>query len=222
MPGTVVEELELEIGPGHSGDEPVATGRGGGWNGGEDPAYRRASMTGITVALGAILMFFMALTSSFIVRRGTHGGPNGTSDWHLFPLPFVLYINTAILLASSVTIEMARRQLARGAQAAFKNLWALTSGLGVIFVGGQLLAWRDLRVEGVFLSSNPSSSFFYVFTALHGLHLLGGIFALFYVMIRSWNRARVSQETAARVASIYWHFMDGLWIFLLLLLTLGR
>ncbi len=222
MPGTVVEELELEVGPGHNGDEPGAGGNGRGWDGGENPAYRRASMTGITVALGAILMFFMALTSSFIVRRGTNGGPNGTSDWQFVQLPFVLYVNTAVLLLSSVTIELARRQLARGAQAAFKNLWALTSGLGVIFVGGQLLAWRDLRVEGLFLSSNPSSSFFYVFTALHGLHLLGGIFALFYVMIRSWTRSRVSQETAARVASIYWHFMDGLWVFLLLLLTLGR
>lgn len=216
MPGTTVEELELKIGGSGSGGGPALGGNGGDWGGGENPAYRRATMTGITVALGAILMFFMALTSSFIVRRGASG------DWRMFPLPIVLYANTVVLLASSVTIELARRQLARGREAAFKNMWLLTCGLGLVFVGGQLLAWRDLRAEGVFLASNPSSSFFYVLTALHGVHLLGGIFALLYVAFHTWQRTRVSQETAAHVASIYWHFMDGLWVFLLVLLTLGR
>jgi cytochrome c oxidase subunit III len=217
MPGTAVDELELQIGSGDDDGGPAINGNGGGdWGGGENPAYRRASMTGITLALGAIMMFFMALTSSYIVRRGASG------DWKMFPLPPVLYVNTAILVLSSCTIELARRELQRGREAAFRNMWMLTSGLGLVFVGGQLLAWRDLRLEGVFLSSNPSSSFFYVLTALHGLHLLGGIFALLYVAVRSWQSARVSQETAAQVASIYWHFMDGLWVFLLLLLTLGR
>jgi cytochrome c oxidase subunit III len=214
MPGTVVEDLELEAGAGH-GDELPADG-GDDFSRVPDPAFRRASLTGITLALGAVLMFFMALTSSFIVRRGT------TDDWHAFPLPRVLYANTAVLLASSATIELARRRLAIGQQAAFRNLWGLTSGLGLVFLGGQLLAWRELRAEGVFLATNPSASFFYVLTALHGVHLLGGITALLYVAARAWQRSRVSQDTAAQVASIYWHFMDGLWVFLLLLLSLGR
>ena len=72
------------------------------------------------------------------------------------------------------------------------------------------------------LATNPSSSFFYLLTAAHGAHLAGGILALFYVMFRPWKRSRISQKTAAELTSIYWHFMDGLWIFLLLLLTLGR
>jgi cytochrome c oxidase subunit 3 len=94
--------------------------------------------------------------------------------------------------------------------------------LGVLFLAGQLIAWRQLAHEGVFLVTNPSSSFFYVLTAAHGLHLLGGILALLYVSRRNWQRARISQATATDVTSIYWHCMDGLWIFLFALLYLGR
>jgi cytochrome c oxidase subunit 3 len=89
-------------------------------------------------------------------------------------------------------------------------------------LGGQLIAWRQLAGQGVFLVTNPSSSFFYVLTAAHGLHLVGGILALLYVSQRNWQRSRMSLGTAADVASIYWHFMDGLWVFLLALLYLGR
>jgi cytochrome c oxidase subunit 3 len=218
MPGitTTTEEIELEIDPGRGSGAAIHDGGDPGRRDGNSPAYQRASITGITLALGGILMFFLALTSSYIVRRGV------TTDWQAFPLPRVLWANTAVLLLSSFTIEMARRALGRGAVAAFRNLWALTSGLGLIFVAGQLLAWRDLRAEGVFLATNPSSSFFYVLTALHGLHLLGGVIALAYVALRSWQGSKVGRATGAEVAAIYWHFMDGLWVFLLLLLTLGR
>ena len=218
MPGAVADELDLEIGASHNGGIAVRDGGGdfGSRGDGFDPAYRRASLTGITLALGAILMFFLALTSSYIVRKGT------TSDWIPLEIPRLLYLNTAVLVASSVTIELARRRLARGLMAAYRQMWALTVGLGVVFVIGQLLAWRALRAEGVFLATNPSSSFFYTLTALHGLHLLGGIIALLYVTLKSWQRSRIGQITGVQIASIYWHFMDGLWVFLLLLLTLGR
>jgi cytochrome c oxidase subunit 3 len=92
----------------------------------------------------------------------------------------------------------------------------------VLFLAGQFIAWRQLAREGVFLVTNPSSSFFYVLTAAHGLHLLGGILALVYVSRRNWQRARITQATATDVASIYWHCMDGLWVFLFALLYLGR
>jgi cytochrome c oxidase subunit 3 len=170
----------------------------------------------MTLGLGAILMFFMALTSSYIVRRGLGG------DWKNFQLPRILWANTAVLLASSATLELARRQLTRGSKEAFRSFWGLTTGLGLLFVGGQLYAWYQLRAAGVFISSNPSSSFFYVFTAAHGLHLLGGILALLYVALRSWQKSRTTQVVAAEVAGVYWHFLDGLWVFLLLLLSLGR
>jgi cytochrome c oxidase subunit 3 len=217
VPSIITNELELTLPGGSGGVPPSDFGAGGGdGRGGSVPIPRRAYMTGITLALGAILMFFMALTSSFIVRKGL-----GT-DWKSFILPKILWANTLILLASSATLEMARRQLARGVMDAFRNYWGLTTGLGLLFVGGQLYAWHQLRAAGVFLSSNPSSSFFYVFTAAHGLHLLGGILALLYVAFRSWKKSRTTQIIAAEVAGIYWHFLDGLWIFLLLLLSLGR
>lgn len=215
MPSTVAEELELSIENGHGGVPPVAFD-GGGDGGRSRPIPRRAYITAITLTLGAIMMFFMALTSSYIVRRGT------SLDWQALTLPKILWANTLILLMSSVTLEMARKQLARGASAAFRSYWGLSTALGLLFVGGQLIAWSQLRAAGIFVNTNPSSSFFYVFTAAHGLHLLGGIVALLYVSFRSWQKSRTTQPIAAEVAAIYWHFLDGLWVFLLLLLSLGR
>jgi cytochrome c oxidase subunit 3 len=79
-----------------------------------------------------------------------------------------------------------------------------------------------LAAQGVFVASNPDSSFFYLLTAAHGLHLAGGVIALWYVSFRPWRKSRISKATAASLAGIYWHFMDGLWLFLLALLYLGR
>lgn len=215
MPGTVTENFEIQLEHGHVGSLPPSDRFGGG-DGRPNSIPRRAYVTGITMTIGAMMMFFLALTSAFIVRRGT-----GT-DWQPFALPRVLWANTLVLLASSATLELARRQLARGATIAFRNLWTLTTALGLVFVGGQLIAWHQLRAAGVFLDTNPSSSFFYLLTAAHGIHLLSGIIALLYVAFRSWNRSRTTQSTAVDVASIYWHFLDGLWVFLFLLLFLGR
>jgi cytochrome c oxidase subunit III len=92
----------------------------------------------------------------------------------------------------------------------------------VAFVVGQVVAWRDLVQMGFYVGSNPSSSFFYVFTAAHAAHLIGGILALFYVLFRDFRKtARLSLPVAAEVTSYYWHFMDGLWLFLVALLFFG-
>jgi cytochrome c oxidase subunit III len=217
VPGAVAENLELRPQSGHGGGLPPDGFSGGG--GGDsrlNPIPRRAYMTAITLALGGILMFFLALTSSYIVRRGLG------NDWKDFALPRIVYVNTLILLASSATLELARKALARGESESFRNLWLLTTGLGMVFVGGQLVAWRQLHAAGVFLATNPSNSFFYVFTAAHGLHLLGGVIALLYVAFRSWRKSRTTQTIAAEVAAVYWHFLDGLWVFLLLLFSVGR
>jgi cytochrome c oxidase subunit III len=117
---------------------------------------------------------------------------------------------------------MAVRYRREGAIALFRRWWTVTIALGLLFVAGQFMVWRQLAAQGVFLATNPSSSFFYVLTGLHGLHLLGGIGALLYVAYRRWQRSRIPQTTAASLAAIYWHFMDGLWVFLLALLYLGR
>src|ERR1700733_7243806 len=219
---TVVEDIKI-IGPdrgraGGGSKPPRGSGGGGGGQsgkGGENAKVpQRAYMTGMTVALAGILMFFMALVSAFIVRKGA------SNDWRLIPLPRILWLNTAVLLASSVALRRARKFLLHGEQGGFRRWWGITTVLGLAFLAGQLVAWRHLVDDGVYLASNPASSFFYVFTAAHGLHLLGGVLAL--GLIPFVKGQRVSLKTATSVAGLYWHFMDGLWVFLFAILVMGR
>ena len=220
-----VEELALietaEPPPTRRGGAEGDFGGGGGEGFGRAPARSpQLYVTGIWIALASILMFFLALTSSFIVRKGMG------QDWQAFALPRLLWATTALLLASSVTLERARRALVAGPEASgrlvYARWWTLTTMLGVFFLCGQLVAWSQLWAAGVFLATNPSSSFFYLLTGTHGLHLLGGLIALAYVGARSHRPEPWPAERAAVTAtSIYWHFLGVLWVFLFLLLRLG-
>jgi cytochrome c oxidase subunit 3 len=225
MPGTTaVPDIELvveDVGGGGGGPIPPPGGGGDGDDGNKrrrpgGPPSPNRYYTGIALGIVSILMFFMALASAFLVRRGTSG------DWIPVHLPAVLWLNTLALIASSFTLERARRSLSRLNLSGFRKLWTVTTGLGALFLIGQLVAWRQLVAQGVFMASNPASSFFYIFTAAHGLHLLGGVGALLYVLVRKFDNARIALPTVAEIASYYWHFMDGLWIFLLALLYLGK
>ena len=216
MPGTLTaEELELN----HDGGLPPSGGAGDGEGGSRDPGSSRvparAYYTGMSLALAGILMFFMALVSSYIVRKAD-------PSWQPVPLPSILWANTFILVASSVTLSLALRFLRHHDAQQFGRWWGVTTVLGLLFLVGQVMAWRQLADAGVFLASNASNSFFYLLTGVHGLHLLGGVVALLYVSLRGWEHARVTQGTAAGVAGMYWHFMDGLWVFLFLILQLGK
>ena len=152
------------------------------------------------------------LTSAFIVRRGL------SSDWIHTELPSILWLNTAVLLASSVALELARRALKSGQRESFNRLWTAGSILGVMFLAGQYVAWRQLSAQGIYLSTNPSSSFFYVLTAAHAVHLIGGVLALLYVSVGALRlRLGPGKRTAIDVTAMYWHFLDGLWIYLLIL-----
>ena len=225
MPGTTaVPDIELvveDIGGGGGGPTAPSGGSGDGDDGNKrrrpgGPPSPNRYYTGIALGIVSILMFFMALASAFVVRRGTSG------DWIPVHLPAVLWLNTLALIASSFTLERARRSLSRLNLSGFRKLWTITTALGALFLIGQLVAWRQLVAQGVFMASNPASSFFYIFTAAHGLHLLGGVGALLYVLVRKFDKASIALPTAAEIASYYWHFMDGLWIFLLALLYLGK
>ena len=181
----------------------------------EDRAPETAK-TGIWVALAAITMSFAALTSALVVRQGA--GIN----WQPIPLPPILFANTFVLLASSFTLEIGRRRFAgyaRGveSQTAAPMRWLLiTLALGLLFIGGQYVAWLRLRADGLYLASNANSSFFYVFTGVHGVHVLGGLAGLLYVM-NKLNRS-VLRRSAFVAAAQYWHFMGILWLYLLFLL----
>ena len=177
-----------------------------------------AQTTGIWVGLAAITMTFAAFTSAMVVRQGS------ANDWRHFSFPIILYFNTVVLISSSLVLQIARRRFAQVASgenpSADSSLLALygTLILGITFVLGQSAAWQQLRSEGVYLATTPSSSFFYVFTVLHVLHVIGGLAGLLYV-IRKLRRFGLRPETLD-AASRYWHFMDVLWLYLLLLLRL--
>jgi cytochrome c oxidase subunit 3 len=156
------------------------------------------------------------LTSALIVRQGS------AFDWRHLDLPRILYLNTVVLLASSVALEVARRQvdgfmIGLSNQVASPARWLyITLFLGLLFVAGQYAAWLQLRSQGLFLATNPSSSFFYVLTALHAIHVLGGLGGLIRVIYRL-NRS-ILRKSTLDATSRYWHFMDVLWVYLLLLL----
>jgi cytochrome c oxidase subunit III len=219
---TDVQDIELiieNVGGGGGGGKPPAN-HGGGDDGGRGRFYRRFSsrryFTGIAVAIVSILMFFMALVSAYVVRKGS------ANDWATFHFPRVIWLNTAILVTSSVTLELARRRLAKSDLSGFRALWWMSVVLGFGFLAGQIFVWRQLVSQGVFLATNPASSFFYVFTGAHALHILGGIGALLFVALRNFDLAKVTRSTAVEVTSYFWHFLDALWIFLAVLLYLGR
>jgi cytochrome c oxidase subunit 3 len=222
MPGsTIVEDIELiieDIGGGGGKNSPPGGDDGdeGGKRGWPRVPSSRRYATAIVIAIVSIVMFFMAMASAFIYTRAN------SNRWVPLHLPWFIWVNTAILLLSSITMELARRRLALADVRKFRQLWFAATALGILFLVGQLIAWRQFVLAGFYVSTNQASSFFYIFTGLHGLHLLGGICALLYVSFRKFEKAKVSRSVAAEVASYYWHFMDGLWVFLLALLYLGK
>lgn len=220
-PRTATGEVELiEVGGGDRGPASAEFRPGRGGDGGAAPLFpQRIYISGIVLALAAMLMFFMALASAYVVRKGLSG------DWIPLGLPRILWLNTAVIIVSSLTIERARRLLAPQAAGlrGFRGWWGLTTALGVAFLVGQLIAWQQLAAAGIYLATNPSSSFFYLITTAHGIHLLGGLVALSVVGFRRWPaEARVNHGTAVTVSAIYWHFLGALWVFLFLLLLVGR
>jgi cytochrome c oxidase subunit III len=201
-------------------------GRGGGprrRDGGDSsqefsPARYRL---GMWVALAAIAMMFTALTSAYIVRAASG------DDWRSLDPPRVLWLSTALILASSFTFEAARRALKRGHDSAYSRWLLLTVLLGSGFLASQLVAWRQLVAQKIYVATNPHSSFFYLLTGAHGVHLIGGILALDFLLFRTWRKsggehAALRRVAAADAVSLYWHFMDGLWLYLFLLLFLWR
>jgi cytochrome c oxidase subunit 3 len=177
-----------------------------------------ASRSGIWVGIFAIIMSFAALTSALLVRQGS-------GEWSHIVLPSILYANTTLLLLSSCSMEMSRRALARslgitnGVATRATNtvaIWfAITLVLGLSFVAGQYLAWRHLASQGLYLATNPNSSFLYVFTGMHALHLIGGIAVLVYLLGLVIGGHTSLRRHLLDNTAIYWHFMGGLWLYLL-------
>jgi cytochrome c oxidase subunit 3 len=176
--------------------------------------------TGIWVGLSAVAMMFAALTSALYVREGA------ATDWHHIPLPSILWFNTLALILSSLTLEVARRRVGafkRGVDASRSASLVWLNGtlvLGLVFVVGQYLAWLKLRSEGLYLPTNPNSSFFYVLTAVHVIHVVGGLGGLIRVILKFVVPAWSLRRSTLDATSYYWHFMGILWVYLMFILWL--
>ena len=176
---------------------------------------------GMLVSLASIAMLFTSLSSAYIVRSGV------TYDWFPIAVPRVMFGSTALILLSSIAIEIARRKLKQSLSGAYSKYLLLTGLLGLGFLVSQIIAWRQLAQQGIYLSSNPYSSFFYLLTGAHAVHIAGGLLALTLLWLRSHRhldeaRLIAKRQAVADAVSIYWHFMDALWIYLFLLLFLWR
>jgi len=161
-----------------------------------EPSRRqRAAEVLLLAFLATVAMLFAGFTSAYLIRRTG-------SDWSPLRLPPLVWANLGVLVLSSVTIERARRlRSVRWTRA--------TLALGVLFLGGQLLAWSALSGTGTFLTSRPQGAFFFLLSAVHGLHLVGGLAALGWLSLRA---------AAPRLAAVYWHFLGLVWLSVLLLL----
>jgi len=232
---TTVEEKKskrhasLSSGFGSDGGNKNRGGGGGGSDGGDnnrdddftdqaEPYSSNKLRIAMWFVLLVVMMTFGGLVGAYIVIS-----TNGVMEWKPFALPIQVWISTVLILASSVTYKIAHSMLNGDRQQKAKNWLLATTVFGGMFIASQLLAWVELVRRGVYVQSNPYAGFFYILTAVHAVHVIGGIAALGYILLRTW-RATSSDEELTKRQQIsnsvgwYWHFMDGLWIFLFLLL----
>jgi cytochrome c oxidase subunit III len=222
-----------ETGQGGGSPPPHYGSDGGGGDGYPDYGRRlRRARLGLTVALAPILMFFVSLVSAYIVRQGLPTFDDKTNtyvrEWTSVDLPLaLLLVNTGLLAASSLSAELARRQITRqaalapvrsipgvtlGNETGFPWLW-VTVLLGVGFLVGQWMAWREMADHGFYLATSASSSFVYLLTAAHGIHLAGGAVVLIYAAVVSlFHKPIEARRIVVDVTAWYWHFIFLLWI----------
>jgi cytochrome c oxidase subunit III len=231
----------------HGSDVPPYSGGGGGGGrgGGRDsgdslPNYgerlRRARLA-LAIFITPICMLFLTFSVAYLLRRGfvnaDIANDRYVQSWIPVKLPWlVMLANSVILLLSSVTMDLARRSITREcALEPVRHIPGVTLGderhapwlaqttiLGFLFLGGQVYAWRDLSFHGFHLMGGTSSSFIYMLTAMHGLHLAGGLLALLFANGAALlHRPVESRRIVVDVSAWYWHFLTGLWFYILVL-----
>lgn len=191
---------------------PIDPGWGGGDNQGPLGSGRRTAFVGLALLVAATVMVFAAFTVAFVMRRDL------TNDWANVPRLPILWVNTAVLLASSFVLDRSRHALKNGNRSQFNVWWTVATALGFLFLLGQSIAWRQLWAHGIYVASTPGSAFFFVLTGAHAFHLLGGVAAMVYVDVQALRlRLGPAKRTTIDVTAIYWHFLDGVWLYLMAL-----
>ena len=168
------------------------------------------------VGIGSILMMFAGLTSAYIVKRNQAG-------WQTFELPMLFWYSTATIIASSVTMYMALQSFRQREMAKYRSLVTVTLLLGVLFIVLQALGFQQLWNKGIRLNGNVSYSFLYVIVGLHAAHVIAGLIALVITFAKAFGRKTRSYDVVpVEMMNTYWHFVDVLWIYLLVFLLMIR
>ena len=170
---------------------------------------------GLWMFLGTVTMLFAAFTSAYVVRRSG-------SDWRPATLPPLLWINTALLAASSLVLEFARWS---GSRRRWRSAMAGCTGalaLGLTFLAGQVIVWRQMVAAGLYLSSNPYSSFVYMMTGAHAVHIVAALVVLVWGTAITRRGGESPRVWAVRMelCRTFWHYLGGVWIFLFALISL--
>jgi cytochrome c oxidase subunit 3 len=192
-----------DVATGGGAPPPLAAVPHGG--GGRPVAFDPARF-GMFAFMGTVSMLFIGFTSALMLRR-TSG------DWQPLRAPGVLWFGTLALALSSVALEVARRRAVPS-----RPLVLLVGLLGLGFVGGQFLAWRSLAAQGIYLATNPASSFFYMLTGIHLAHLAGGLVWLFSLVAAVALRPAERPGSRLGLFALYWHFLGALWLYLVVVL----
>lgn len=178
---------------------------------GSSPIGGDPARFGLWVLLGTIAMLFIGFTSALVFRRAA-------ADWIAMAVPPLLWVNTAVLALSSAALEVARRKL-RGLRYEGVQTWiTVTGAFGGLFVAGQVQAWRQLAAQGVFLSTDPHSAFFYVLTGVHVVHVIAALIWFITVFVRVRRRAYAPGGDGLGLFATFWHFLGGVWAYLLFVL----
>ena len=164
----------------------------------------------------SIVMVFAALTSAYLVRQAE-------GNWLDYKLPSVLWISSIIILMSSITVQLSLRSLKRGNDRVAKITLAITILLGIAFMASQFNAWEILVANEVYFVGNPGGSFLYVLTGFHGFHLISGMIYLIVIFIMiSTKKVNKQNILPMELSTTYWHFLDGLWLYLFVFLLLNH
>ena len=203
--------------PGPNGKKPG----GNGWKGGDgsprkfSPAAYKITMW---VVLAAVVMMFAALSSVYIM--------SSEEQWRPVAMPRMFFVSTGLILISSGAFQRAKRSLQQQRTRAHLQWLLVTLSLGIGFLISQFIGWRELARAGVYFADHPRSTFFYLATALHGTHLLGGIGLVVYLVFRSLRRAlpliTAKDSTWTSIVGLYWHTMDGIWLWLFAVLLIFK
>ena len=182
----------------------------------DEPIAMNPKKFALWIFIASVMMIFAALTSAYIVRQSD-------GNWLVFDLPNSFWVTSAIILCSSITMHWAYLAAKKDNLEGTKLAISITTVLGTAFLIGQYIAWGDLVRRNVYFVGNPSGSFVYVLSGLHGLHIVGGVIFLLIVLVAAF-RFKVHSKKLSQIemCATYWHFLDALWLYLFVFLLLNR